>query len=52
MKYDTTWASFASPRDRATRDGEADVEGHCVLYWMLRAQRGMDNAPRNPAIER
>ena len=39
------------PRIRILRPGEPDPEGHCVLYWMQRAQRGVDNPALNHAID-
>jgi deoxyribodipyrimidine photo-lyase len=33
------------------RGGAADPEGKCVLYWMQRAQRGVDNHAVNLAVE-
>ncbi len=38
------------PRVRVLRDGQPDVQGEYVLYWMQRAQRGRDNAALNLAI--
>ena len=38
------------PRLRAMRPGRPDPEGRCVLHWMQRAQRGVDNAALNLAI--
>ena len=37
-------------RVRILRDGLPDPEGNCVVYWMQRAQRGVDNAALNLAI--
>ena len=39
------------PRIRVARPGESDPDGRCVLYWMQRAQRGIDNPALNLAIE-
>ena len=36
------------PRVRVVRPGGPDPAGRCVLYWMQRAQRGIDN----PALDR
>ena len=33
------------------REGEPDPAGKCVVYWMQRAQRGMDNHALNLAVE-
>ena len=32
------------------RDGAPDPEGRCVLYWMQRAQRSIDNPALDVAI--
>ena len=39
------------PRIRALRPGEPDPDGRCVVYWMQRAQRGLDNPALNHAID-
>ena len=39
------------PRLRVLRPGPPDPEGQCVLYWMQRAQRGLDNPALDHAIE-
>jgi len=39
------------PRIRVLRDGEPDPDGQCVVYWMQRAQRGVDNPALNHAID-
>jgi deoxyribodipyrimidine photo-lyase len=36
-----TWAK--DPRVTVRRDGLPDPNGRCVVYWMQRAQRGIDN---------
>lgn len=36
-----------NPRVRVRRPGPPDPEGRCVVYWMQRAQRALDN----PALE-
>jgi deoxyribodipyrimidine photo-lyase len=33
------------------RKGEPDPKGRCVVYWMLRAQRGRDNHAVDVAVE-
>src|SRR5271157_3520381 len=38
------------PRVRVLRPGPPDPEGKCVVYWMQRAQRGVDNPALNLAI--
>ncbi len=40
-----------NPRIRVLRDGLPDPEGRCVVYWMQRAQRGLDNLALNHAIK-
>ncbi len=37
----------ADPRVTLRRPGEPDAQGRCVVYWMQRAQRALDN----PALE-
>ena len=39
------------PRVTVRRDGAPDPSGKCVLYWMQRAQRGVDNHAVNLAVE-
>ncbi len=39
-----------NPRIRVGRAGQPDPDGRCVLYWMQRAQRGVDNPALNLAI--
>jgi deoxyribodipyrimidine photo-lyase len=39
-----------NPRLRAARPGLPAEAGRCVLYWMQRAQRGVDNGALNLAI--
>src|SRR4051812_14416142 len=39
-----------SPRVTVRRDGAHDPEGRCVLYWMQRAQRSVDNPALDVAI--
>ncbi|MFO0891820.1 MAG: deoxyribodipyrimidine photo-lyase [Isosphaeraceae bacterium] len=38
------------PRVRVLRPGGPDPRGRCILYWMQRAQRGLDNPALNFAI--
>ena len=38
------------PRVHVLKDGMPDPEGRCIVYWMQRAQRGVDNAALNLAI--
>ena len=39
------------PRLRVARAGRPDPDGRCVLYWMQRARRGVDNPALNMAID-
>jgi len=39
------------PRVTLRRAGVPSSEGHCVVYWMQRAQRGLDNPALDFAIE-
>ena len=39
------------PRLTVRRPGPPDPEGKCVVYWMQRAQRGMDNPALDVAVE-
>jgi deoxyribodipyrimidine photo-lyase len=40
-----------NPRVTVRRAGPPDAEGTCVVYWMQRAQRGIDNAALDVAVE-
>jgi deoxyribodipyrimidine photo-lyase len=40
-----------NPRVKVRRDGAAKADGKCVVYWMQRAQRGVDNHAVNLAVE-
>ena len=40
-----------SPRVNMRRTGEPDNDGRCVVYWMQRAQRALDNPALDTAIE-
>jgi deoxyribodipyrimidine photo-lyase len=42
---------IASPRVTVRRSGMPDPEGRCVVYWMQRAQRAVDNPALDVAIE-
>jgi deoxyribodipyrimidine photo-lyase len=42
---------LTDPRIRVRREGAPDPSGRCVVYWMQRAQRGVDNPALNAAIE-
>ena len=39
------------PRLTIRRAGQPDPDGRCVIYWMQRAQRAVDNAALTAAIE-
>jgi len=39
------------PRTSIRRTGPPDPEGACVVYWMQRAQRGIDNPALNVAVQ-
>jgi deoxyribodipyrimidine photo-lyase len=39
------------PRVTLRHDGPPDSEGKCVVYWMQRAQRGIDNPALNVAVQ-
>jgi len=39
------------PRVTVRRAGAPDPEGRCVVYWMQRAQRGVDNPALDTAVE-
>jgi len=41
----------SDPRIAVRRAGEPDPDGHCVVYWMQHAQRGIDNSALDVAIE-
>ncbi len=40
-----------NPRVTVRRGGPPDPDGHCVVYWMQRAQRAVDNPALDIAIE-
>ena len=40
-----------NPRVMVRREGPPDPEGRCVVYWMQRAQRAVDNPALDVAIE-
>jgi len=40
-----------NPRVRVRRKGEPDHEGSCVVYWMQRSQRGIDNLALDVAVD-
>jgi deoxyribodipyrimidine photo-lyase len=41
----------ANPRVRVRRAGVPDPAGTCVVYWMQRSQRGMDNPALDVTVE-
>jgi len=40
----------SDPRVTVRREGQPDSDGNCVVYWMQRAQRGLDNPALDVAI--
>ena len=48
---DTLLSLEKNPRVTVRRAGAPDPEGTCVIYWMQRAQRGVDNAALDLAVE-
>lgn len=40
-----------NPRITIRRAGQSDPEGKCVVYWMQRAQRGIDNPALDVAMQ-
>jgi deoxyribodipyrimidine photo-lyase len=42
---------ISDPRVTVRRPGDPDPEGNCVVYWMQRAQRALDNPALDFAIE-
>ncbi len=41
----------SNPRVTVRRQGEPDSNGRCVVYWMQRAQRALDNPALDVAVE-
>jgi hypothetical protein len=41
---------LSNPRVTASRDGAPEADGACIVYWMQRAQRGVDNPALDAAI--
>ena len=41
----------SDPRVTVRRSGSPSSEGNCVVYWMQRAQRGVDNAALDVAVQ-
>jgi deoxyribodipyrimidine photo-lyase len=41
----------SDPRVTVRRAGAPDPHGHCVVYWMQRAQRALDNPALDVAVE-
>lgn len=42
---------LSNPRVTVRKDGAPNAEGCCVVYWMQRAQRGIDNPALDVAIQ-
>jgi len=47
----TLEAILSDPRLTVRRSGEPDPDGLCVVYWMQRAQRGVDNPALTAAVD-
>jgi deoxyribodipyrimidine photo-lyase len=41
----------SDPRVTIRRNGEPDPTGRCVVYWMQRSQRALDNPALDVAVE-
>lgn len=50
MAPNTIETLTSDPRITVRRGGAPDPEGRCVVYWMQRSQRGVDNHALNAAI--
>jgi deoxyribodipyrimidine photo-lyase len=50
-KMDVLVSLKNNPRVTVRRDGAPDPAGTCVVYWMQRAQRGIDNPALDTAVE-
>src|SRR5579864_8066689 len=48
---DTLAELSQSPRVTIRRTGPPNPDGACVVYWMQRAQRGIDNPALDVAVE-
>src|SRR5262249_40440570 len=48
---DNVLALTRNPRVTVRRDATPDPDGTCVVYWMQRAQRGIDNPALDVAVE-
>lgn len=48
---DLIWELGEDSRNEILRGGDPDPDGGCVLYWMQRAQRAIDNPALSAAIE-
>lgn len=44
-------ALSSDPRVTVRRPGKPDPKGRCVVYWMQRAQRALDNSALDVAVE-
>jgi deoxyribodipyrimidine photo-lyase len=42
---------LSNPRITVRREGAPDPQGRCVVYWMQRAERGIDNHAVDVAVE-
>ena len=48
---DTPFPSADHPRVTVRRPGPPSADGTCVVYWMQRAQRGLDNPALDVAVQ-
>jgi deoxyribodipyrimidine photo-lyase len=48
---DTLLELKRNPRVTVRRDGAPDADGTCVIYWMQRSQRAVDNPALDVAVE-
>jgi len=51
QQMNTVSKLMISPRVRVRRSGWPDPEAKCVVYWMQRSQRGVDNPALDVAVE-
>ena len=47
---DTLDKLSTNPRVTVRKAGAPDSEGHCIVYWMQRAQRAIDNPALDLAV--
>lgn len=51
MNLKSLAAILSNPRVTVRRNGPPDPAGRCVVYWMQRAQRGIDNPALDLAVQ-